>query len=460
MATFELEEILRATGGRLLQKGTADTVSGISTDTRTIRKGELYLPLSGENFNGHAFIGNAVRAGASVIFLSDESYANEIPDTVSVISVPHTLHALEDLARFHRMRFSIPVMAVTGSSGKTTTKDMLTAILETTYTVCRTENNFNNEIGLSKTLLSLTEAHEAAVVEMGMRGLGQIAELAKTARPNIGVVTCVGTAHIGILGSRDNIAKAKGELIEALPDDGTAILNADDEYVSKMDRLFRGKSVFYGIENKKDVYASDISFEPEGTVYTCHAGDAVFPVRLRMLGIHNVYDALAATAAGLRAGVSPENIKKALETFVSQSASQRVYALGGVTVLDDSYNANPLSVEMAFRAALQLPGARRILVLGDMLELGDSEVKCHEETGRKAAELGFDALITVGALSHYTAEGARAGGMKTVTETMSPAEAADILKKETKDGDVVLIKGSHAIHLETVAELWRGDLKS
>ena len=460
MAEFTVEEILSATGGTLLQKGEKDIAGGISTDTRTIQKGELYVPLSGENFDGHAFISKACEAGAAGVVLSDTSYADKVPAGIFVVSVKNTLGALEDLARFHRDRFSIPVVAVTGSSGKTTTKDMLTAILETTFSVCRTEKNHNNEIGLSKTLLSLTENHEVAVTEMGMRGLGQIAELAEVAHPTVGIVTCVGTAHIGILGSRENIAKAKGELIEALPKDGVAILNADDEYVSKMDTLCSGRAMYYGIENPKDVYATDVVFKPDATIYNCHAGDSVFPVELQMLGIHNVYDAMAATAAAISLGVSPENIQKALGNFVSQSDSQRIYKIGSVTVLDDSYNANPLSVEMAFRAMCQLSGKRKILVLGDMLELGEFENKWHEEIGEKAAYLGFDVLITVGNLSHHTADGARRGGMKSVIETKSAKEAAEILAKETKAGDVVLIKGSHAMHLETVSDFWRGDLHS
>ncbi len=457
MAEFSTEEILTATGGRLLQKGNVAKVGGVSTDTRTIRKGELYIPLLGENFDGHAFLGKAVEAGAAAVLVSDESRAKELPESVSVIAVPDTLRALENVARFHRLRFQIPVVAVTGSSGKTTTKDMLTAILETKFSVCSTKKNHNNEIGLSETLLSLTPAHEAVVTEMGMRGLGQIAELADVARPTMGLVTCVGTAHIGILGSRENIARAKGELIEALPNDGVAVLNADDSLVSSMHSLFGGRTIYYGIENKRDVYAMDVVFGETGTMYICHIGEESFPVMLRLFGIHNVYDALAATAAASLLGVSSKNIQTALANFVSRSDSQKLVKIGGVTVLDDSYNANPLSVERALSALLQLGGRRRIAVLGDMLELGASEKDMHYQIGQKVAALGFDRLIAVGELSRETARGARDGGLTAVTEVSSPFEAAEILKEETVAGDAVLIKGSHAMHLDTVVADWEGD---
>ncbi len=460
MADFTIEEILEATGGRLLQRGEANVAHGVSTDTRTLEPGALYIPLIGENFDGHTFLKKAAEAGANAVLLSDAARAKELPETVSVIAVRDTLRALEDLARLHRMRFDIPVVAVTGSSGKTTTKDMLTAILETTFSVCSTKKNHNNEIGLSETLLSLTPAHEAVVTEMGMRGLGQIAELADVARPTMGLVTCVGTAHIGILGSQENIARAKGELIEALPDDGVAVLNADDPYVSAMHSLFGGRVLYYGVDRHRDVYATDIVPKPEGTAYICHIGETAFPVTLRLLGIHNVYDALAATAAAASLGVSPGNIQKALGDFVSRSDSQKLLKIGEVTVLDDSYNANPLSVEMALDALIQLGGRRRIAVLGDMLELGASEKEQHYRIGRKAAALGLDLLITVGDLSAETARGARDGGMTAVAEVSDPKEAAEMLRRETVSGDTVLIKGSHAMHLETVAAYWRGDAES
>lgn len=456
MASFTVEEILQATGGELLQKGSAFRCSGVSTDTRTIKKGELFIPLSGENFNGHKFLKSAAEKGASVLILSETKWLSAIPPDVTVIQTASAKQALEDLASFHRLRFHLPVIAVTGSNGKTTTKDMITAVLERTMTVCRTEKNFNNEIGLSQTLLRLTEKDDACVVEMGMRGLGQIRELCSIAHPTIGVVTNVGTSHIGLLGSRENIARAKAELVEALPACGTAVLNGDDPFVSAMGRAFAGKVTSFGIGGGFDVSAADVAFHPDGTSFVCREGRENFPVCLRLLGIHNVYDALAAAAVGRLLGVPAAEQKKALESFVSQSASQRILHVDGVTVLDDSYNANPLSVEMAMRALLQIGGNHHILVLGDMLELGRFAEDLHRSIGERAAGMKFDRLLTVGPLSRITAEAARQGGLPAESYDTC-RDAAARLKSIARPGDAVLIKGSHAMHMETIPGLWRGE---
>lgn len=456
MASFTVKEILQATGGELLRKGSTLRCSGVSTDTRTMEEGELFIPLSGENFNGHKFLKSAAEKGASILILSEKEWLSTIPQDVTVIQTASAKQALEDLASFHRLRFHLPVIAVTGSNGKTTTKDMIAAVLERTMTVCRTEKNFNNEIGLSQTLLRLTEKDEACVVEMGMRGLGQIRELCSIAHPTIGAVTNVGTSHIGLLGSRENIAKAKAELVEALPAGGTAVLNGDDPFVSAMGRTFAGKVTFFGIGNGFDVSADEVAFHPDGTSFICREGREEFPVYLRLLGIHNVYDALVAAALGYLLGVPAAEQKKALESFVSQSASQRIFHVDGVTVLDDSYNANPLSVEMAMRALLQIEGNRHILVLGDMLELGRFTEEMHQSIGQQAAEMKFDRLITVGPFSRITAEAAQQNGLPSESYDTC-REAAARLKRIVHSGDVVLIKGSHAMHMETISGILRGE---
>lgn len=459
MASFTLSEILKATNGTIFRKGHTESVSGVSTDTRTIQKGELFVPLIGENFDGHNFLETAVSAGATCVLASEIDKADALPMSVTVVHVENTLKALENLARFHRLRFSIPVIAVTGSNGKTTTKDMTAAIVSSTFHTCATKKNFNNEIGLSQTLLGLTKEDQVCVVEMGMRGFGQIDELCHIACPTIGIVTNVGTSHIGILGSRENIAKAKSELVRNLPDSGIAILNSDDEFVSRMDTLCKGKSLYFGIEHGADVKGDSLVFKSDETDYVCKTEKDSFSVSLHMLGIHNVYDALAATAAGLLVGVPVEAIQKTLNSFIPQSASQKLYEVRGAKVLDDSYNANPLSVEMAFRALSQIPAKRRILVLGDMLELGEFSDTLHYDIGRAAAKSGADILIALGPLSRMTAKGARDNGMKTVICCDDCEEAAVYLRKYAVCGDAVLIKGSHAMHMETIAGLWEGDQK-
>ncbi len=459
MAAFTIEEILQATGGALLQRGRIDRCEGVSTDTRTLAEGALFIPLIGENFNGHRFLRSAAEKGAAAVLVSEKEAAGGLPESVTVIAVKDTLKALEGLARFHRLRFDIPVVAVTGSNGKTTTKDMITAVLKTTYHVCHTLKNFNNEIGLSQTLLALSAEDDVCVTEMGMRGLGQIAELCRTACPTVGVVTNVGTSHIGILGSRENIAKAKGELIEALPDTGAAVLNGDDDFVRAMGKEFAGRLLYYGREDGWDAVAEDIHFYPDATAFTCCVPDARRAVRLSMIGIHNVYDALAAAAVGRFLDVPMDRICDALSSFSPQGASQKIEHIEGATVLNDSYNANPLSMDMAFRAFGQLPGRRHILVLGDMLELGRYAEALHRETGRKAAAHHFDEMITVGPMARLMAEAAQAEGMLRVSSFDSCREAAAYLKTIVREGDAVLIKGSHAMHLETIPDFWRGVVK-
>ena len=297
MASFTIEEIERACGAKLLKRGREPSMDGVSTDTRTIETGNLFLALKGENFDGHAFLKKACEEGASGVILSDASFAAEVPSDVSAFLVKDTKKALEDLAHFHRMRFHVPVIGITGSNGKTTTKDMTTALLSSRFHVCATQKNFNNEIGLSLTLLSMTKETEVCVVEMGMRGFGQIAELCAIASPTIGIVTNVGTSHIGILGSQENIAKAKAELIEALPKDGTAILNGDDPFVKAMGESFEGRVISYGLAGRYTVRGTDARYEASQTQFICTSFDEAFRVKLHLLGVHNVYDALAAIAA-------------------------------------------------------------------------------------------------------------------------------------------------------------------
>ena len=423
MASFTLGEILKAVSGVLLQQGSHEYCTGVNTDTRTISPGELFIALQGNTFDGHHFLNDACINGASMVIISERSSFKAVPRTVSVILVKNTQTALEALAHFYRMKFDIPVVAVTGSNGKTTTKNMIAALVASKLNVCATQKNFNNEIGLSLTLLSMTPKTEACVVEMGMRGLGQIAGLCRIAAPTIGVVTNVGTSHIGILGSQENIAKAKGELIESLPDKGIAILNEDDPYVIKMGDTFSGNIIGYGVN-----------------------------------GNYTVYNALAATATARVLGIDVNRIQKALSEFLPGAQRQFFTEINGVTVIDDSYNANPLSMEMAFHAMRQVNGKHYFLVLGDMGELGEKEEQFHYELGKIAANIGFDGMITVGKLSRHIAMGARDAGKTNIMECTTCEDAWQRLQKMIQSGDVVLVKGSRYMHMETILELWRKSL--
>lgn len=455
MASFTLEEIKRATGGSILRGDPLQVVTGVGTDSRSISQGDLFIPLVGETFDGHAFLKDAVAGGAAAVLASD---GEKIPadGSVSVIVVQNTKTALEKIAEWHRKRFSIPVVAVTGSNGKTTTKDMITSILRTKYHVCATPLNYNNEIGVSKTILHMDENTEVCVTEMGMRGFGQIAELCSIAHPTLGVITNVGTSHIGLLGSRENIAKAKRELIDALPLDGTAVLNQDDGLVKRMGDTYAGKIIGYGMQGKYPVHASAIAYTDAGTEFICSCFDEAFKVKLPLLGEHNVYDALAAIATARVLGVSAARIARALSAFQTEGSRQRMMNIHGVTVVDDSYNANPLSMEMALRAVLQLKGRKRFLILGDMGELGEHAAKYHYELGEKAGQMGFDGLIALGDLSLNTADGAENAGVRIVKRASSSEEAVSAIAKMAASGDIVLIKGSHAMHMDQIPEIWKG----
>lgn len=458
MASFTIEEIERACGAQLLKRGREPSMDGVSTDTRTIETGNLFLALKGENFDGHAFLKKACEKGASGVILSDASFAADLPSDVSAFLVKDTKQVLEDLAHFHRMRFHVPVIGITGSNGKTTTKDMTTALLSSRFHVCATQKNFNNEIGLSMTLLSMTKETEVCVVEMGMRGFGQIAELCAIASPTIGIVTNVGTSHIGILGSQENIAKAKAELIEALPKDGTAILNGDDPFVKAMGDSFEGRVISYGLAGRYTVRGTEVRYEASQTQFICTSFDEAFRVKLHLLGVHNVYDALAAIAAARVLGVDSRKIQRAFADFHPIGQRQTLLTIAGISVMDDSYNANPLSMEMAFGSLKQIPASHHYLVLGDMGELGEMEEALHQETGKKAAAMGFDGLITVGPLSRHLASAAKEGGMTSVFSYETCEEAAEKLASLAKAGDAVLVKGSHYMHMEKVPMLLRGVL--
>ena len=450
MAAFTLQEVERATGGRLLYPVVDDSVfSQVETDTRAITEGALFVALKGETFDGHDYVLQAKERGAAGAVVAEDrpEYKQE---GFAVVIVTDTRKAYQDLARFHRRRFSIPVIAVTGSVGKTSTRSMIAAVLSQKYRVLQTEKNFNNEIGLPKTLLQLTPEHEACVVEMGMRGLGQIAELAAIAEPDIGVVTNVGKSHIELLGSQDNIARAKSELVRALSEDGVAILNQDDSYVAAMADLCRGKVVGYGIESNAAIRASRVVCSEKGLRFACRCFDQVMDIHMPLIGSHNVYNALAAIAVGRVLGLTEHQLQKGLSEYRGMPMRQELIHLGEYTFINDAYNANPASMSEALKSLALLTKGRKIAVLGGMLELGDWTVREHEKIGAEAAELGLDALITMGSPASYIADAARKNGLGAVYTAQDHAGAADCLRQIIQPGDTVLLKGSRGFAMEKI----------
>ncbi len=456
MAVFTIEEVVEATGGHLI--GTFDketSFTDVSTDTRTIGKGNLFLALEGANFDGHAFIDKACEKGAIAALVTEGKEIAGFP----CIAVANTLIAYQALARYHRRRFNIPVVAVTGSSGKTTTKEMIAAVLATKYKVLKTEKNFNNEIGLPKTLLQLAPDHEACVVEMGMRGLGQIKELADIAEPTIGVVTNVGTSHIELLGSQDKIADAKAELVEAIGAEGTVILNADDKRVCAMKERTQARPIFYGLQGKEaTVYASNLRYKKDGIKFSCRNFDDVFDVFLPMIGEHNVYDALAAIAVGRVLRVPDYKISKGLGSFTGMPMRQELLTLGDIVVFNDAYNANPSSMAESIKALGQLDSKRKIAMLGDMLELGDFTKEGHRQVGELLGKEGYDAVFTFGQASKEISLAARTAGVPIVKHCDSQLDMVDAYMSIHQAGDCLLIKGSRGLRMERLIDELREGL--
>jgi len=433
-------------------------IKGISIDSRKIKAGELFVAIKGDRFDGHDFVPDAIKNGAWGALVERAALENKFTSLgklKNILPVEDTLYALQEMSYMHRRKFSLPLVGITGSNGKTTTKEMLAAILRQKGPVLKTEGNLNNHIGVPLTLLRLEPLHTTAAVEMGMSAAGEIDLLARLAGPTIGVITNIGPAHLEFFGNMDGIADAKAELLDNLQAGGTAVLNADDAFFGALRTKYHGTVRSFGIEQDADVRAAQIRQEKEHTDLTMIVDRTSMHVRLRTVGRHNVYNALAAAAAALAAGMSRDEVRSGLEDFAPMAMRSELRQVQGRTVLADFYNANPASMEAALTTLVTLaPRAQSVAVLGDMLELGASSAEAHREIGRLAARLGVDLLIAVGPLAQHMAAGAVDSGMPSerVHETRSHADAAALLQKYTKPGDAVLIKGSRGMKMEKILE--------
>lgn len=453
MAEFTLNEVLEATRGVAL-KQLETSFRSVATDTRKIESGALFVALCGERFDGHDFVSEAAAAGAAGVIVS-RAYAEDALAALhlTVMRVEDTLAAYQALAAAHRARFSIPVVAVTGSNGKTTTKDLTAAVLGETRNVLKTQANYNNEIGLPLTLLQLNERYDAAVVEMGMRGLGQIKALAKIARPTVGIVTNVGETHIELLGSLENIAQAKRELVEAIDAEGTVILNADNAYVKAMAKAARGKVITFGCGETGDVRAANLRRDGMYTAFDCLWQGASYPLRLPMLGRHNVENALAAVACALSLGMEMPKIQAGLDAFTGAKMRLELARVGAYTVINDAYNASPASMAAAVDTLAEVAQKRRIAVLGDMLELGEAAAAAHEAIGRRLAAKKIDAVVTIGVLGAQIAAAAQANGVRDAVSCETHEEAGWALKALLQPEDTILFKGSRSMQMEKIIAL-------
>lgn len=458
---FTLTQVMQSTNAVLKKVTSSAVFGGVTTDTRKVEEGMLFVALKGEKFDGHDFIAQAAQKGAIGAIVNKNYDVSKLDDVdIDILAVEDTLKAYQDLARFWRGKFSIPIIAITGSNGKTTTKDLTAAVLSGKWNVLKTQANFNNEIGLPMTLLQLNSSYNAAVVEMGMRGLGQIRALTEIAKPTIGVVTNVGETHLELLGSIENIAKAKSEMAQAIEINGKVILNADDVYVARMHELTKAHPVYFGINHAADVKAFDIKTVDGGrTEFDALIGENTAHFTLNMPGLHNVYNCLAAIAVGYACGLTIEEMKKGLSCFKPTAMRFEYKKIGNFNIINDAYNASPMSTKAALQNLAQITGSRKILVMGDMFELGSAEVKSHENIAGQAKEAGVSVLITRGELTKNTVRKAREIGIPEVYECIDHEEAAAVLKKIMQPGDTVLFKGSHGMHMEKIIELLENEYK-
>lgn len=446
---LDFQSIVQITAGSLTPSKAQGSVSGISTDSRSTQPGDLFVPLRGPNFDGHDFLLQAARNGAAAC-LSEEVISG-FP--VPIIRVNDALRALGDLAGARRQAFAGPVVAVTGSSGKTTTKEMLGAILRLTGPGLITPGNFNNLVGLPQTLFDLTEEHRWAVLEMGMSALGEIARLAEIAQPHIGVITNIGAAHLETLRGLDGVARAKGELFAALPPEGTAVINADDSRVLALPVANGAQRLLFGCSEQAKVRAEQIDIWEGGVSFRLHLPDGSYRVKLNAWGRYNVHNALAAAATAHALLVPGPDIVRGLESFKPCAGRMEVTALADdVLLLEDCYNANPLAVKAALATLAELPGkGRNVAVLGDMLELGDAAAQLHREVGQVAAGC-VDELLLLGDFALETAAAARHAGLKKPKITIA-ADHQDLigrLLQIVQPGDRVLIKGSRGMAMEKI----------
>ncbi len=438
--------------GAIRQHGRPEQrVTRLSTDSRTMQPGDLFVALSGENFDGHRFVSDAFVHGA-IGAIVEENWSGKTPPDFVLLRVADPLVAYQQIATHYRRSLGLKVIAITGSNGKTSTKDFTASVLGRRFRVTKTEGNQNNHVGLPRTMLEATAADQIAVWEIGMNHPGEIAPLAQLAQPDVAIITNIGIAHIEFMGSREAIAEEKGALAASLGENGTLILNSGDEFAQRIAQRTSGRVILAGIESG-EVQAREIVQPASGAEFSilegAHHCHAVLPVP----GSHMVQNALLAIAAGRVFGLSLEECAAGLASAPLTKARLQIKTIRGVQFIDDSYNANPDSTKAALRTLGELEtDGQRIAVLGQMLELGAETKKGHHEVGAMAASLGIDCLLTLGPGASEIAAGARAGGLKNCHVVASAAEAAALLSETARPGDLVLVKGSRSARTELVLE--------
>ncbi len=446
---FSVRDILKITYGELLTNSHASRVKGISIDSRTISKGELFIAIKGNRYDGHDFVIDAIKNEAAGVMVSSEKINSvKLADKNNrfIISVDNTLESLGQLARFHRDRFDMPVIAVTGSNGKTTTKEMIENMLSGIWSPLKNKGTQNNLIGVPLTLLKLTDRNESAIIELGMNRRGEIKKLTEMSRPNIGIITNIGPSHLEYLGSIRAVYDAKKELLDFLDIGDIAVLNADDVFLRHF-RKKRLKVITFGINRKSDFKASHIKKRKGGLTFEVNGRS----YSLRSPVYHNIYNALAAISIGTLFNISPDEMRKSLNDYLPLKRRMVRSVFRGIEFIDDTYNSNPCSLESAVKtlAGYRTRG-KKILVSGDMLELGRKAIYYHNRIGKAVADSDIDYFFGVGELTHNMYLSAKKSGMKNARFYSSREEVIDALKKVARANDVVLVKGSRAMQMEKI----------
>ena len=441
--TLDLQAVARAIGAAASPRPAK--VTGWSVDTRTQNPGDVYFALRGPNFDGNEFVPAAIERGAAAVVVT-QAHGLEVPELV----VPDTLKALQSLARWARVQWGGTVVGVTGSAGKTTTKDAIAHLLSSQMTVGRTIGNLNNHVGVPVSILRLPDDARVAVLEMGMNHAGEIRELANIARPNIGVVTNVGYAHIEFFDSIDGVATAKRELIEALPADGIAVLNGDDPRVARFAAAHSGRSITFGFSETADVRAESAQFAADGSRFRALGVDYETP----LTGRHAVMNLLAALAVATALRIAAERLREAVQSFAVGKMRGEKLEHNGILVWNDCYNSNPEAARSMLDVLGAAPAARRIAVLGEMLELGRAAEDLHRQVGRYAASSGVDLLVGVRGHAREMIEAARAAGLANGAAVFfeDPVEAGEFARDAARPGDAILFKGSRGVHVERALE--------
>ncbi|MCF2686385.1 UDP-N-acetylmuramoyl-tripeptide--D-alanyl-D-alanine ligase [Clostridium perfringens] len=448
MLELNLQEILKATKGALLKEADVKEIKAVSTDTRKIEEGTMFIALKGENFNGNNYVLDAFNKGAKIAIVDEvKCDLNELKEDVALIKVQNTGRALMDLAKFYREKLGLKVVGITGSAGKTSTKDLVAAVLSYKYKVFKTKGNFNNEIGLPLMILELDSTYDVAILEMGMRGLGQIKELAEIASPDLGIITNIGISHIEILKTRENILKAKMEIATFFDKNNTLVVCGNDDFLGALPEA-EYKIVKTGVGENFKIGAKNIALEELSSKFTVYDGEKEEEFSLDMPGEHNISNLMLGIAIAKELGVSFEEMKRGLKNIEATSMRLELIKKDGFSILNDCYNSSPVAVKSAIDVMKNIEGKRRIAVLGTMRELGHKSEEAHEEIGKYAKENGIEKVLCFGDFSENIKEGYGEG----CTVYENKEELIKDLLNIICEGDIILVKASRSLKFEEITK--------